>query len=217
MSQPTLKYQDGRPSDHLRLEADDQGIIFEHGNGPDDCENLGAREASVVFHDGIFHLFYDRAKGNVGWRACLATSSDLKTWKHYGPILELGNEGAPDSATATAPWFYYEHGLWHSFYLGCRQTTPKPDCVPSPPYLTCKAEATLLTGPWAKRYDVVPISPIPGTYYGETLGKRDEVATIPFGNDDAGQLLERMADDTARDGVEAVDFAAHHVHPEKAL
>jgi predicted GH43/DUF377 family glycosyl hydrolase len=129
---------------------------------------LGAREASVVLHDGVFHLFYDGAKANVGWRACLATSADLKTWKHHGPILELGNPEAPDSATATSPWFYHEDGLWHSYYLGCQQTTPPPNCVPSPPYLTCKAEATSLTGPWRKRYDVVAVRPAQGTYYGET-------------------------------------------------
>lgn len=70
--------------------------------------------------------------------------------------------------TATAPWFYHENGLWHTYYLGCRQITPKPDCVPSPPYLTCKAEATSLSGPWHKRYDVVAVRPKPGTYYGET-------------------------------------------------
>ena len=162
-------YLDGRPAAHLRLDANDQGIVFEYGNGPDGCDDLGAREASVLFHDGVFHLFYDGAKADVGWRACLATSSDLKNWKHYGPVLELGTEGSPDSATATAPWFYHENGLWHTYYLGCRQITPKPDCVPSPPYLTCKAEATSLSGPWHKRYDVVALSPKPGTYYGETV------------------------------------------------
>ena len=168
MNQSTFQYQDGRPTAVLRLEASDQGIIFEYGYGPEGCDNLGAREASVVFHDGVFHLFYDGAKADVGWRACLATSSDLKTWKHFGPVLELGDEGAPDSATATSPWFYHENGLWHTYYLGCRQTSPKPECVPQTPYLTCKADATSLTGPWQKRYDVVAVSPKHGTYYGET-------------------------------------------------
>jgi len=124
-------YLDGRPGAHLRLDANDQGIVFEYGNGPDGCDDLGAREASVVLHEGVFHLFYDGAKADVGWRACLATSADLKNWRHHGPILELGEERAPDSATATSPWFFYDNGLWHSYYLGCRQITPKPDCVPS--------------------------------------------------------------------------------------
>ena len=63
---------DGRPAAHLRLDANDQGIVFEYGNGPDGCDNLGAREASVLFHDGVFHLFYDGAKINVGWLIGLA-------------------------------------------------------------------------------------------------------------------------------------------------
>jgi predicted GH43/DUF377 family glycosyl hydrolase len=87
-------YLDGRPGAHLRLDANDQGIVFEYGNGPDGCDDLGAREASVLFHDGVFHLFYDGAKADVGWRACLATSSDFKNCKHYGPVLELGTEGS---------------------------------------------------------------------------------------------------------------------------
>ena len=44
-------YLDGRPAAHLRLDANDQG---------------------VVLHEGVIHLFYDGAKINVGWLIGLA-------------------------------------------------------------------------------------------------------------------------------------------------
>lgn len=161
-------YPDGRPVARLRMEADDAGVVFRHGSGPDGCDELGAREASVVVDDGVYHLFYDGAKAGVGWLACLATSTDLVSWERHGPVLDLGAAGRPDSATATSPWFYREGERWHMFYLGARATSPKPDCVPAPPYLTCKAEARHLRGPWIKRYDIRAVDPVAGTYYGET-------------------------------------------------
>ena len=161
-------YADGRPFARLRMEAEDAGVVFEHGRGPDACDELGAREASVVLHDGVFHLFYDGARADHGWLACLATSTNLRDWTRHGPILDFGAPGRPDFATATSPWFHREAGLWHMFYLGARSASPPPDCVPAPPYLTCKAEAESLGGPWIKRYDVRPVEPVPGSYYGET-------------------------------------------------
>lgn len=161
-------YEDGRPCARLRLDARDAGVVFRHGHGPRGCDELGAREASVVLLDGVFHLFYDGAKADVGWLACLATSQDWTGWQHHGPVLDFGEPGQPDSATATSPWFHQEAGLWHMYYLGCRRTSPKPDCVPAPPYLTCKAESSSLKGPWRKRYDLRVIDPLPGSYYGET-------------------------------------------------
>jgi hypothetical protein len=82
--------------------------------------------------------------------------------------LEIGAADAPDSATATSPWFIHEGGIWHAYYLGSRVSTAPPDCIPFPPYVTCKAEAPALAGPWRKRYDVIAVRPEPGTYYGET-------------------------------------------------
>ncbi len=161
-------YEDGRPNANLRLDARDAGIVFRHGSGPNGCDELGAREASVVYENGVFHLFYDGAKANEGWLVCLTTSTDLHNWTRHGPVLNFGQPGQPDSATATSPWFHREGGLVHMFYLGSRSASPKPDCVPAPPYLTCKAEAESLCGPWTKRYDVQVIDPLPGSYYGET-------------------------------------------------
>ncbi|MBT3290753.1 MAG: hypothetical protein HN380_25640 [Victivallales bacterium] len=164
----TRAYRDGRPAASLRMDAVDDGIVFRHGEGPDSCDGGGAREASVVLHEGTYHLFYDGAELGKGWLACLATSPDLRTWERQGTVFEFGEEGKPDSRTATSPWFIRDAALWHAFYVGCEQTSPPPDCVPSCPYVTCKAEADELRGPWRKRYDVVAVSADPGTYRGET-------------------------------------------------
>ena len=61
-------YPDGRPSATLRLEAKDQGVILKHGDGPGQCDVLGAREALIFEEKGVYHLFYDGA-GAKGWLA----------------------------------------------------------------------------------------------------------------------------------------------------
>jgi hypothetical protein len=40
-------YPDGRPSATLRMDAKDQGVILKHGDGPGQCDYLGAREALI--------------------------------------------------------------------------------------------------------------------------------------------------------------------------
>jgi len=161
-------YPDGRPMAKYRLDAEDAGRIFKHGSGPDKCDALGAREASVVLHDGIYHLFYDGAKSGVGWLACLATTMDLKNWQRHGPVFSYGKPGRLDSHTAASPWFIQHEGLWHAYYVGCQKTTPPPNCIPHMPYFTLKAEAEDLKGPWKKRYDVTVVTTEPGTYRSDT-------------------------------------------------
>jgi hypothetical protein len=161
-------YPDGRPSAMYRCDAKDSGRIFRHGAGPANCDRLGAREASVVFHNGVYHLFYDGAEPNAGWLACLATSPDLKNWRRHGKVFSFGKPGTLDSHTATSPWFIQHDDLWHAFYVGCRKTTSPPDCIPHMPYFTLKAEAEDLKGPWRKRYDVTVVTTAPGTYRADT-------------------------------------------------
>lgn len=161
-------YPDGRPAPCYRLDAIDHGRIFVHGDGPDRSDALGAREASVVLHDDVFHLFYDGAEPDVGWRACLATSADLKTWHRHGPVLDFGEQGQWDSHTATSPWFIHHDDRWHAYYVGCMQTSPPPNCIPGTPYYTLKAEASQLTGPFHKRRDVQVTTVEPGTYHSDT-------------------------------------------------
>lgn len=160
-------YPDGRSVAPFRLEACDQGVVFEYGHGPHDCDYLGAREAWIFRHGGIFYMTYDGA-GRDAWLACLATSKDLVNWERHGTILECGRPGSPDSATATYGTTFEHGGKWHMFYLGSPNASAAPDHVPMFPYLTLKAEADSPCGPWRKRHDITPFRPMPGTYYETT-------------------------------------------------
>lgn len=145
-----------------RLDATDAGVILRHGDGPDHCDANGMREPSIVQEDGRFYLFYDGCAA-PGWLACLATSDDLKTWTKRGRMLSLGPPGYDDSGTASSPWLIKEGATWHMFYVACPAVTPAPDYVPAGPYLTMKATAPALMGPWTQLRDFVPFRPTPGT------------------------------------------------------
>ena len=160
-------YPDGRPSATLRMEAKDQGVILKHGDGPGQCDILGAREALIFKEKGVYHLFYDGA-GSKGWLACLATSKDLKRWEKKGPVLDFGKPDESDCAAASAPWVYFDRKEWHMFYLGTPHASPKPNYIPYFPYLTMKAKSPSLAGPWVKQPEVVPFSCKPNTYYNTT-------------------------------------------------
>ncbi|MBI2433377.1 MAG: hypothetical protein HYV26_10940, partial [Candidatus Hydrogenedentes bacterium] len=146
-------YPDARPSTNLRLEAQDHGVILRHGDGPERCDELGARDVWVFEADGTYYMHYDAA-GPTGWLASLAVSTDLVHWEKKGPILELGAPGEDDSASASYGLTFFDHGTWHLFYLGTPNTSPAPDRVPSFPYLTMKARATSPAGPWTKQKNV---------------------------------------------------------------
>ena len=76
-------YPDGRPAAHFRLEAHDQGVVLRHGDGPGQCDRLGARDIWVFQAGDTYYLHYDGA-GPRGWLACLATSPDLVQWTKKG-------------------------------------------------------------------------------------------------------------------------------------
>ncbi len=160
-------YPDGRPVASLRLEAKDQGVVLKHGDGPNQCDLLGAREALIFEEKGLYHLFYDGA-GPTGWLACLAISKDLKTWEKKGPILDYGKPGEMDSATAASPWVIFDGQEWHMFYVASPNASPPPDRVPAFPYLTMKARSKALAGPWIKQPEVIPFRTRSGTYYSDT-------------------------------------------------
>ena len=162
-----FSYRDGRNTAPLRMAAQDHGLVFEHGHGPSKCDDFGAREAWIFEHEGLYHMTYDGA-GPEGWLACLATSKDLLTWERHGPLLDFGEPGSPDSATASYGTVFPHGGKWHMFYLGSPNASPAPDHIPMFPYLTLKAEADSPCGPWHKRYDITPWKPEPGTYYEAT-------------------------------------------------
>jgi predicted GH43/DUF377 family glycosyl hydrolase len=150
-------YLDGRPMASLRLLVKDAGVVLKHGDGMDSCDVYGAREAIVNKWDNTFYLFYDGA-GKDGWKACLAKSKDLKNWIKLGPVLKLGDSTKNDFKSASAPWIIRHKGTWHMFYLGTPHTSPAPDRIPSFPYLTMKAKARSIEGPWIKQYEVKPFN-----------------------------------------------------------
>lgn len=160
-------YGDGRPTAPWRMDASDHGIVLRSGDGPDQCDYLGAREALVYEWDGTYYLHYDGA-GPTGWRACLATSKNLVDWSKHGPVLQLGRPGENDGGTAASPWVHFDGTTWHMFYVGSVNTMPPPDRIPAFPYLTLKARSQSPSGPWIKQKDVVPFRPRPGTYFSDT-------------------------------------------------
>ncbi len=162
-----MAYLDGRPEATRRLEAQDHGVVIPYGHAPGQADCHGARDMWVFEADGEYHLFYDGC-GPDGWRCCHAVSTDLVQWRLSGPILDLGEPGAPDCAYAGYGATIHADNRWHFFYVGCRATTPPPDRVPAMPYINLKAEADSPYGPWRKRYDLRPFEPLPGTYYADT-------------------------------------------------
>ena len=161
------QYDDGRPAAKLRLDAVDHGVVLRHGDGPGQCDILGARDVWVYEADGTYYMHYDAA-GPKGWLAALATSKDLIHWQKKGPVLELGKAGENDSASASYGTTFYDGRTWHMFYLGTPHATPAPDLVPAFPYLTMKARSDGPAGPWTKQKEVIPFQAKPGTYYSVT-------------------------------------------------
>lgn len=160
-------YPDGRPAAAYRLEAKDHGVVLRHGDGPGECDTLGARDVWVYQAGDTYCMHYDGA-GSRGWLTCLAVSSDLLHWTKKGPVLDFGQPGEDDSASASYGVTFQDGQTWHMFYLGTPNTTPAPDLVPGFPYLTRKAKSDSPTGPWTKQRDIIPFQAEPGTYYSVT-------------------------------------------------
>ena len=160
-------YRDGRPVATLRMDAKDHGIVLRYGDGPNQCDSLGARDVWVFESDGTYYMHYDAA-GPKGWLCALAVSKDLLNWKKKGPILDVGQLGEDDSKAACYGVTYQDGREWHMFYLGTPNVSPPPALVPSAPYLTMKARGDGPAGPWTKQKAVVPFRTKPGTYYSNT-------------------------------------------------
>lgn len=159
-------YRDGRPAAWLRLPARDEGVILRHGDGPDSCDAFGARDVFVFQDSGTFFMHYD-GSGPRGWLCCLAESKDLRRWAKVGPVLALGADDAEDARSASFGTTINDGVSWHMFYLGTRNVSPAPDLVPTPPYVTMKAQSASPRGPWLKQPDVTPFRCTPGTYYSD--------------------------------------------------
>jgi predicted GH43/DUF377 family glycosyl hydrolase len=165
-SQPKV-YEDGRPTASYRLQATDSGIVLRHGDGPLNCDYLGARDVWVWDFHGVYYMNYDGA-GPKGWLACLAASTDLIHWQKHGPVLDFGAAGSDDSASASYGTTYFDGHGWHMFYLGTPNTTSAPNFIPAFPYTTMAATGSSPSGPWIKEPNIVPFRPKAGTYYNVT-------------------------------------------------
>ena len=48
-------YPDGRPSATLRMDAEDQGVVLKHGDGPGQCDIW--RPGGTIFEEkGVYHV-----------------------------------------------------------------------------------------------------------------------------------------------------------------
>jgi predicted GH43/DUF377 family glycosyl hydrolase len=162
-----ISYPDGRPVATLRMNATDHGPIIHHGEGEDQCDYLGAREAICFKAGGTYYLHYDGA-GPTGWRACLAVSRNLRHWRLKGPVLDLGAPGSDDAGTASSPWTVFDGKQWHMFYVGSRTTSPAPNRIPAVPYFTLAARSDHPDGPWEKQRELTPFRTKPDTFYADT-------------------------------------------------
>ena len=161
------RYSDGRPEATLRMDARDHGVVLRYGDGPGQCDVLGARDVWVFQADGTYYMHYDAA-GPKGWLCSLAVSKDLIHWEKKGPILDFGGPDEDDSRSASYGVTYLDGDQWHMFYLGTPNVSPAPNLIPSFPYLTMKAKGESAAGPWVKQTDVVPFRTKPDTYYSVT-------------------------------------------------
>ncbi|MEO7599241.1 MAG: hypothetical protein ABIV50_09940 [Opitutus sp.] len=162
-----IEYPDQRPVARYALRAQDAGVVLRHGDGPDGCDTLGARDVWVWEHEGTYFMHYDGA-GAKGWLACLATSNDLLHWEKRGAVLDLGAPDSADSASASYGVTFFDGTKWHLFYMGTPHTSGPPELVPAFPYQTLKGIGASPTGPWTKTPSVIPFRPLPGTYYDST-------------------------------------------------
>jgi len=149
-----------------RLSPSASDVVLRHGERRFG-DQLGARDVWVFENAGRYFMHYDAA-GDRGWLAALATSDDGITWTKHGPILDLGDPGEPDSASASYGTTYFDGHRWHMFYLGTPNSSSDGLKTPSFPYMTLKAEAVSPVGPWQKRPDVVPFMTVDGTWYSDT-------------------------------------------------
>lgn len=161
------------------MDAQDHGIVLRHGDGPEQCDKLGARDVWVFEDNGTYYMHYDAA-GPTGWLCSLAISTDLINWQKKGAVLELGKPGEDDSKSASYGVTYRDGQQWHMFYLGTPHVTAAPELIPSFPYLTMKAKGDGPAGPWTKQKDVVPFRTKSDTYYSLTASPGQ---TVKYGDE----------------------------------
>jgi len=129
---------------------------MKYGDCPiNNCDEYGARDVWVFEFNNTYYMHYDAA-GPTAWLSSQAKSTDLYNWTKTGPILQLGQPGTPDSASASYAVTYFDGNIWHMWYLGTPNATPPPYRIPSFPYNTLYGIGESSNGPWIKNYSVTP-------------------------------------------------------------
>jgi len=54
-----VTYADGRPAAKYRLDAEDAGVVLRHGDGPGECDYLGARDVWAWKDQGPYYMHYE--------------------------------------------------------------------------------------------------------------------------------------------------------------
>ena len=217
----TAPVDDGyRPT--MRLNAVDEGVIFRHGEGPDQCDMNGAREPTIIVENDTYFLFYDGG-GPRGWLACLATSKDLRTWTRHGPVLDFGAPGEPDAGSALSPWFIKEGDTWHMYYVTAENNAGPPGFLAAGPYNSGHARSKSLMGPWVKTKNYVPVKSKPegqgypqGMAYPGHVVKKDNGEYLMFYGGLGGIGIARTRDLTGEWVTDPTPFVDKHFHIENS-
>lgn len=92
--------------------------------GPEEWDSDGMWVGSVLYLNGMYHMWYDGAHGihgalpphSIGY----ASSSDGIHWTKYGnnPVMTIGSEGSWDAQNISDPCVIFDGGIYHMWYVG---------------------------------------------------------------------------------------------------
>ena len=85
-------------------------------------DELFSSWGSLVYHDGLYYLYYSARDSKGIVRICLATSSDGRDFEKYGgnPILDVGSEGSWDASYVYCPVVWKDNDKkYKMIFTGC--------------------------------------------------------------------------------------------------
>jgi predicted GH43/DUF377 family glycosyl hydrolase len=111
------------------------GLVWsKHGNNPvlqpgppGAWDEVDIDQATVVFAEGSYRMWYSGVDATNTNRIGLALSPDGIDWTKYGdhPVLDLGDPGSMDDHEVIHPCVIYENGLYRMWYNGHDGTTQR--------------------------------------------------------------------------------------------
>jgi predicted GH43/DUF377 family glycosyl hydrolase len=86
---------------------------------PGSWDDGGVIAGSVIYHGGIYHMWYTGNDGNIG-RIGYANSSDGIKWTKYSanPVLDIGSLFSWDDYQVTSPTVIYNGSAYEMWYTG---------------------------------------------------------------------------------------------------